>query len=387
MSDIQKLKAVLIGCGGMGGNQARILAKSEYYDLLAVADLDQARAEKLAAELNCRAYGDAKEMLETEKPEVVSVPASNVAHAPMTILAAQMPGVLGVYCEKPMAMNMKEAREMVEACKKNKVALVINHQRRIGHDLMTARKLIEDGAIGEVRLLRGQCAGDILSDGTHLIDSCMYLLGDPKAEWVLGQLHREIDDAMLERAAKQREKGQPGEAGFRFGHPVENGGMAEIGLGGNLRFEILCGDMREENRIYQDYEIFGTEGRIWRTGDGAKPNLYIQDAQGGDWSVGVDDKWLLRPLSPEESGGKGKGGWRPVEIIEGLPKPHIDGAYERFYRMIRDGEDHPMNGDIALQHFEMLMAIYESARLSKKITLPLEQDRFPLEVMIEDGRA
>jgi hypothetical protein len=55
--------------------------------------------------------------------------------------------------------------------------------------------------------------------------------------------------------------------------------------------------------------------------------------------------------------------------------------------MIRHGEPHPMNGDIALRHFEVLMAVYESARIAKKIIPPLGQDRFPLEVMIEDGRA
>ena len=45
-----------------------------------------------------------------------------------------------------------------------------------------------------------------------------------------------------------------------------------------------------------------------------------------------------------------------------------------------------MSGENALRGFEVIMAIYESARLHKKITLPLQQDRFPLELMVAEGK-
>jgi hypothetical protein len=45
-----------------------------------------------------------------------------------------------------------------------------------------------------------------------------------------------------------------------------------------------------------------------------------------------------------------------------------------------------MAGDVALGGFEIVMGIYESARLSKRIVPPLAQERFPLDVMIEDQR-
>lgn len=376
------LKAVLVGCGGMGRNQARILSKRPEYNLVAVCDLDAGRGEAVASEIGVKYYNDFQKMLETEKPDTVTITTGNVPHAPLTIQSAKF-GVRGVYCEKPMAMNLKEAREMVEACKENNTPLVINHQRRIGPDLMEARRLIDDGAIGKVLYARGHCAGDILSDGTHVVDSLMWLLGDPQPEWILGQFYREIDKDMIERANKQKEKGQPGKPGYRFGHPVENGGMAIIQFPDDgPRMEIFCGDMRGEHRTYQDYEIIGTRGRIWRAGDKVGENLFIQDTQGGPLSVSFGEDW--RAVAMPDAEGK-EGGWRKVDLPDSYPAPHIDGSYERFARTILEGEPHPMAGEIALKGFEIVMAVYESARLQKRLTFPLgELDRFPLEVYLEE---
>lgn len=383
----QKLKAVLVGCGGMGSGQAKILKELEEFELAAVCDIDQARAEKAAGPANAKAYTDFAGMLAEEKPDTVSVCTANDTHAELTVRSAEA-GVKGVYCEKPMTTNMKDARAMVDACKTAGAALVINHQRRIQSDLVEMRRLVETGAIGEVRVIRGQCAGDILSDGTHLVDSIMWLAGDAPVEWVLGQVHRDMEAA--KEVAEKRKKGRSDPPGFRFGHPVETGGFGVIGFESGLRAEIACGDMREERRTYQDYELFGDRGRLWRTGDSKKSNLFIQDRDGGTWTAETDE-WAYKPVPAPEGE---RGDWRPVE-----PEPLFEGnaiaeSYRRFARMIHqerpgpsgEGTEHSMSGEIAIRGFEVVMAIYESARLNRKIRMPLRQDRFPLEIMIEEGR-
>lgn len=238
------LRAVLVGCGGMGGNQARILNRLKEFELVAVCDLDAEAAGRVAGENDVKPYADFGEMLEAERPDTVSVTTSNTSHAALTIQAAEF-GVLGVYCEKPMATNLKDARAMVAACRDRGIPLVINHQRRLGADLVEARRLIEAGAIGEIERARGNCGGDLLSDGTHLIDSLMWMLGDPQPKWAFGQIHREINDFMRQRAEQQGRRWEPG---FRYGHHVENGvaGMFETETG--VRVELLTGDMREEGR-------------------------------------------------------------------------------------------------------------------------------------------
>lgn len=370
------LRAAVVGCGRMGSNQARILARMPEYELVAVCDVEPANAERTAeAAGGATVYAAFAELLACERPDLVAVCASNTAHAALTIEAAEA-GVRGVYCEKPMATSLGDARRMVEVCRERGTALVINHQRRIGGDLLAARARIDAGAVGDVRLLRGQCAGDLLSDGTHLVDSLMWLTGDRPAAWAFGQVHRPEPDP-----AEERGTGFTASGGFRFGHPVETGATAVVQLDGGPRLELLCGDMRLDRSPYQDYEVVGSTGRLWRTGDQARPNLFIQDSEGGPWVTGIDE-WTIKPV-PAAEGQRGE--WRPVAWEDGGVSP-IEKGFRAMASLIREGGDHPMAGHVALRGFEILMAIYESARLHEKTALPLAQERFPLELMLEEDR-
>jgi predicted dehydrogenase len=65
--------------------------------------------------------------------------------------AARQPKV--ILCEKPMATSLGEADEMIVACKRNGVKLAIGHQRRFYTGWEEAKRLIQDGAIGEPQRL------------------------------------------------------------------------------------------------------------------------------------------------------------------------------------------------------------------------------------------
>ncbi|MBI5725349.1 MAG: Gfo/Idh/MocA family oxidoreductase [Planctomycetes bacterium] len=370
-------KTVLVGCGGMGRNQAKIIAGLDEFSLTAVCDVLPDNLAKMREMLpDVKTYTNYDKMLSDERPEAAAICTPNSMHAPQTVAAARA-GVRGVYCEKPMAVNMGQARAMVEACRQAGAVLVVNHQRRIGPDLIEALRLIQAGAIGEVRLIRTDNAGDILSDGTHAVDSMLHLVGDVPAQWVLGQIHRlkpgEIPVVSPGKQAKPFD-------GFRYGHPVEAGGMAIIQIKDGPRVELSCGDMHAEFRAYQDYEIHGTLGCLWRIGDRHQPNLFISDSAGGAWQAGLEE-WVYKPVPAAD----GKGRWRPVDLPQNQPGG-IGGGYRLFAKSIREGCPHPMSGENALRGFEIVMAVYESARLNRKLFLPLEQDRFPLELMIEQGR-
>jgi predicted dehydrogenase/sugar phosphate isomerase/epimerase len=375
MSTHPRLKAVLVGCGGMGRGQAKTISQLPEFELAGVCDIVAENLQKTVEATGAKPYTDFGAMLEAEKPAVVAICTHNTAHAPQTIQAAKFPGVRGIYCEKPMAVNMAEAREMVRICREKNVVLVINHQRRLSADLLAMRQAVQSGLIGQVRVIRGMCAGDVLSDGTHLVDSIQWITGDQPADWVVAQIHRQphVLGPNVPGA-----KGSP--PGTRFGHVVESGGMTLIRLRDGTRIELHTGDLIAYRSPYQDYEIIGTKGRIWRTGDIARPNLFIQDGGGGAWVEGRD-QWMHKPV-PAPQGTRGD--WRPLDL-PGLPYPDgIPGGYQLFARAIHEGVEHPMSGDNALRGFEIVMAIYESARLNSKVSFPLRQERFPLELMIEE---
>ena len=354
MSD--PLRGVVVGLR-VGRSHAMAMARLKEFELAAVCDLDSATAESLVERTGeVPIYEDYGSMLAEQQPDVVAVCTPTALHYEQTIAAIEA-GAKGICCEKPMAVRPADARDMVARAKAADVALMIAHQRRVQPDLRMAKKLIDDGAIGELRLLRGQCAGDLLSDGTHLIDSLLYLAGDPDVRSVIGQLHR--DPAGPTPHGSHR-------PGYRYGHAVESGAMGLLELVNGVRIEIFCGDLRQVERPYQDYEIHGTAGRLWRCGDQLQPCLFISDGQGGE--------------TPSQPGPPGP--WHAVPDAD-----PIDGrieSYRLFAPMILAGADHPMSARRALRGFEALTAIGESARLSRRLAVPCDQTEYPLDVLLAD---
>ena len=74
--------------------------------------------------------------------------------------------------------------------------------------------------------------------------------------------------------------------------------------------------------------------------------------------------------------------WRAVALSEPKPNPMVE-AYHLLAASIREGSSHPMHAENAIVGFELLMGIFESARLRTKIRFPLAQERYPLDMMIE----
>lgn len=356
----EPLRAAIVGCGGMARWHARAMRTLDNYQIAACCDLDERAAGELAEEVGVAAiYADYDDMLARERPDVVTIVTPNDSHADLTIRAAEA-GARGVYCEKPMATCLAEGQAMVAACRRHGTALAVNHQRRMSPPVVKMRELIADGALGEVYLFRGSCAGDLLSDATHLVDTIRCLAGDASVRWVFGQVHRLPAEELPRRAGGV----QLASGGFRYGHPVETGAVGIWEFEDAVRAEVYCGDLRLPDRSYGDYEVWGTEGRLWRAGDAADPPLLIQDDRGGWWQAVEVDAYA----QPE------------MHTLTGR------NCYSRFAEMVQHGSDHPLSGDSALEDLEIVMAVYESARLRAKVELPLEQLRFPLEIMIEEGQ-
>jgi len=350
---MKTLRAGVVGLK-MGMAHVRAMHAIEQYEMVAVCDLDERLIEKAMESVpNLKGFTDFDRMLAEMDLDVLAIATPNKIHADMTIKAAKA-GVKGIACEKPISMNLEEAFEMKAVCDMHGAKLIVTHQRRMSAPYVTMKRLLDEGAIGQVYMVRGNCAGDALSDGTHTIDSVNFLLGDPKPVSILSQIHRDLTPT--------EHNPNPG---FRFGHPVESGAMTIIYFEDNLRFELFTGDLHADNwdldvpgDKYQDIEVFGTTGRLWRQGDSPKAALRIWDEAGG---------------------------WRDIDADEiDYASPH-DAVYKELYLNITENKPHTLSVENAIKDHEILMGLYESARLRKRLAFPITQKKFPLQIMLDEG--
>ena len=192
----KKLRIGIIGCGGIAHCHMAGYKTSDICEVVAACDIDVPKAEAFAKEFNIPAvYADYNEMLAKENLDAVSVCTWNAAHKAPTV-AALNAGV-NVICEKPMAMNRNEAREMADAAAKSGKLLQIGFVRRFGNDAAILKKFIDSGTMGDIYyakatyLRRNGCPGRWFGDkeysgggplidlGVHVMDLVRYLCGSP----------------------------------------------------------------------------------------------------------------------------------------------------------------------------------------------------------------
>ena len=143
----------IIGCGKIA--QVRHIPEyAEHKDakLLGFYDINLERAKSLADQYGGTAYATVEQLLANPEIDAVSICAANFAHAELTIAALN--AGKHVLCEKPMAITLEECEAMVEAAKKNDKYLMIGHNQRLAKAHATAKKLIDDGLIGDIVTFR-----------------------------------------------------------------------------------------------------------------------------------------------------------------------------------------------------------------------------------------
>src|SRR5262245_16605106 len=161
------------------------------YDVAALADLDDDAMREMDARFKIRTehHRDARAMLDAERLDVVSICTWHTGHAPWTVIAAAH-RPKAILCEKPMAETLGRADEMLMACHRNGVKLVIGHQRRFLPAYTLAKDLIARGAIGRVSLMLSYGGQGLPNYSSHQTDMFRYLLGDQECRWVMGNVER-----------------------------------------------------------------------------------------------------------------------------------------------------------------------------------------------------
>jgi len=198
------IKVGIVGCGFVGNIHLKAYREVKGVEVIACCDVNEERAKKFAEENNIKHHYKAyKKMIENENLDVLSVCTPNYAHKEPTVMALNTG--INVLCEKPMAMNAKEAFEMLQAYKKSKKILTIGHHHRFNSESQVLKRFINGGVIGEIYYGRSQSlyrnfipwwgefhlkkksgGGTLIDTGVHLIDLILWLMGFPEVKSVSG---------------------------------------------------------------------------------------------------------------------------------------------------------------------------------------------------------
>lgn len=191
--------AAVIGLGAIAPIHLAAIKANEHIRLVAVCDVDEGARSR--APEGVPAYADFREMIEQERPDCVHVCLPHYLHYPVSKAAVEM-GV-NVFCEKPVALNDRQAQEFVELeASHPEVHIGICLQNRLNETTEELKRIIEGGEYGRVVGIRGTVpwfrskeyyeespwrgrwaeagSGVLMNQSIHTLD-LMYYLGGPVA--------------------------------------------------------------------------------------------------------------------------------------------------------------------------------------------------------------
>jgi predicted dehydrogenase len=134
-----------------------------------------------------RTYLDYREMIERERPDVVSVTTPSFARAEPIVFCAEH-GVQGIYAEKGLCASLAEADRVGAALRANRVAFNWGAMRRHHDGYRQLAGAIGRGEIGQPRYAVMAFFTDLIKHHPHTLDLVSMLLGDPQPAWVEGRL-------------------------------------------------------------------------------------------------------------------------------------------------------------------------------------------------------
>jgi UDP-N-acetylglucosamine 3-dehydrogenase len=196
------LKAGVIGVGAMGQHHARVYAQMEDVELVGVADQSQDAGQRIARLYHGTACTDYRELLETTRPDLVTVAVPTAWHH--QVVCAALDAGCHVLVEKPIATTEQEAWEMIERAERLGRVLMVGHIVRFDAAVQALKAQLDAGELGrifEVRCRRLgpfprriQDVGVVVDLATHDLDLIRYITGE-EAIRVYAETEQEIHSA------------------------------------------------------------------------------------------------------------------------------------------------------------------------------------------------
>ena len=338
-------RIALVGCGRISRNHVEAISRIDGLELVAAADDDASRARSLAEPLGIPWFDSYEKMLDEVECDVVSICTPSGLHPAQGVIAAR--AGKHVVTEKPMAISLKAADELVHACDAAKVHLFVVKQNRLNEPVKVLKRAVDEGRFG--RLYMASCTvfwarpqdyydqapwrgtwefdgGAFMNQASHYVDLIQWLMGP-------------VESVMAKTAtlARRIETEDTGVAVLRF----------RSGALGVIEVTMLTYPRNMEGSI----TLLGEKGtaKIGGTAVNKVEHWDFADAREEDERIRAMDS------NPPNVYGYGHEGYyrNVLAVLRGDAKPETDGRAGR-------------------KSLELILGIYESAKTGRDVPLPLK---------------
>jgi UDP-N-acetyl-2-amino-2-deoxyglucuronate dehydrogenase len=343
--EASNFRIALAGCGRISRNHIEAVSRIDGLQIVAVCDPSEERARATAEPLGIAWFTDYEEMLAKTACEIVTIATPSGLHPAQGVLAAR--AGKHVVTEKPMAISLDGADELVKACDAARVHLFVVKQNRLNAPVQLLKKAMDGGRFGKlflanctVRWTRPQDyydqapwrgtwefdGGAFMNQASHYVDLI---------QWIMGPVESVV--AKTATLARRIETEDTGVAVMRF----------RSGAIGVIEVTMLTYPRNMEGSI----TVLGEKGTVKIGGTAVNK---VEHWEFAEPEPGDDVARAMDSNPPNVYGYGHEGYYRNVlSVLRGEAKPETDGRAGR-------------------KSLELILGIYESARTGCDVPLPLK---------------
>ena len=209
----------VIGLGVMGQEHARVIAANPLLKLVAATDAQASTGRKVAADLGCKWFDSADDLIRSGEVEAVVIATPHWQHADLAVAALK--AGLHVLCEKPLSVTVEQSDRVLQAAAESRGMFVVVHQKRFEPAYLFVKQLLDSGELGPLYRCsmiesawrsesyyrsspwrgtwRGEGGGVLLNQAPHILDRYAWLCGMP--ETVTARCDTTLHDIEVEDTA------------------------------------------------------------------------------------------------------------------------------------------------------------------------------------------
>lgn len=343
---MKSIKLGLVGCGRISAKHFDAIDSIENASIISCCDIIKERAHEAAEKYQIgKYYTNYTEMLQKEDLHAVLICTPSGLHPEMGIQAAARK--INVVTEKPMAIDLQSADKLVKACDKNQVKLFVVKQNRLNPAIQLLKKAVDKGRFGRlfsanitVRWTRPQSYYDLASwrgtwefDGGAFMNQASHYFD--LIQWLMGPVNSVM--AYTATLNHQIEAEDQGVGIMQF----QSGALGAVEVSMNTYPKNFEGSLT----------IMGEKGTVKIGG------IAVNKVEHWEFMDYDDDDKLISvsETNPTSVYGFGHQGYlkNVIEVLANNGTPQTDGRSGR-------------------KSLEIILAMYESAKKGKKISLPLK---------------